>query len=48
MGTMVFDAGILPARMEVNLINLIGQVYDGLLASDIVDSAIDYEAEDLW
>ena len=45
---MVFDAGILPDRMEVNLINLIGQVYDGVLASGIVDSAIDYEAEGLW
>lgn len=48
MGTMVFDPNILPARMEVNLINLIGQAYDGVLASGIVDSAIDYEAEDLW
>lgn len=45
---MVFDAGILPDRMEVNLINLIGQIYDGVLASGIVDSAIDYEAEGLW
>ena len=47
MGTMFFDAGILPDRMQVNLINLIGQVYDGVLASGIVDGAIDYEAEDL-
>lgn len=48
MGTMVFDPSILPARMQVNLINLVGSVYDGVLASGIVDSAIDHEAEDLW
>ena len=48
MGTMIFDAGILPNRMDVNLATLTGRVYDEDVASWIVDSAIDYEAEDLW
>lgn len=48
MGTMIFDAGILPERMDVNLVTLTGRVYDAEVASGIVDSAVDYEAEDLW
>ena len=45
---MIFDAGILPERMDVNLVTLTGRVYDAEVASGIVDSAVDYEAEDLW
>lgn len=45
MGTMVFDADILPDRMEVNLINLIGGVYDGLLVNGILDGEFDREAD---
>ena len=45
MGMMVFDADILPGRMEVNLINLIGGVYDGILVSDILGGEIELEAD---
>lgn len=45
---MVFDPNILSARMEVNLINLVGSVYDGILASGIVDMHVESEADYLW
>ena len=48
MGTMVFDADILPDRMEVNLINLIGSVYDGRLVGDILNGEIENEADFLY
>ena len=48
MGTMVFDADILPDRMRVNLINLIGGVYDGLLVDGILDDEFDREADFLY
>lgn len=34
---MVFDAGILPDRMQVNLIDLIGNIYNGELMSGIAE-----------
>ena len=45
MGTMFFDAGILPDRMQVNLIELTGRVYDGILVSGILDGEFDREAD---
>src|SRR5699024_12411513 len=42
---MVFDAGILPERMQVNLVNLIGGVYDGILVSGILHGELDREAD---
>jgi len=45
VGTMVFDAGILPERMQVNLVNLIGGVYDGILVSGILNGELDREAD---
>lgn len=48
MGTMVFDAGILPERMQVNLVNLIGGVYDGILVSGILNGELDREADFLY
>lgn len=45
MGAMVFDAGILPDRMQVNLVNLIGGVYDGILVNGILNGELEREAD---